>query len=668
MITLGRNITSNAEASLRREWLITNGKGGYAAGTLSLARSRVYHNLLNVSLVPPLKRHTLLASIDTWLELDGHRVPIITHEWATGVVLPDGYRNLESFELDGTLPIWNWVHNDIQIQQRVWMEHGKNTTYITYEYVRGKPAIDLRCKPLVTYRDHHHVTKGGATVNLTPITWEQGQGVDILVAENVGKDAEEDKLAPMPFRILTNGQRMTLDGSWWWSFHLAVENYRGLDDKEDLYQAGQIDHRLKPGDTLVIIVTQEDSPPLAWQESLRLEQARQADLIRQSELTDAPTWIQQLVLAADQFIVDRKFDDQVGKSVIAGYPWFSDWGRDTMIALPGLALATRRYDVAASVLRTFSRYVDQGMLPNRFPDEGGAPEYNTVDATLWYFVAIYLYLQANPDDKALAKELYPVLLDIIKWHRKGTRFNIHEDKDDNLLYQGEPSIQLTWMDVKVEDWVVTPRQGKAVEINALWYNALRIMAWLADFLGEKDVFTKPADKVLKSFRNRFWSTNKDYCYDVVDTPDGDDSTLRPNQLFAISLPFQLLEGQQAQQVVDVCARHLVGSHGLRSLSPDHSDYIGTYGGDIKSRDGAYHQGTMWAWLMGAFATAHYRAYGDVAAALNYLQPLQYQLLDGCVGSIAEVFDGDAPHAPHGAFAQAWSVAEVLRVYRELSGD
>ncbi len=381
----------------------------------------------------------------------------------------------------------------------------------------------------------------------------------------------------------------------------------------------------------------------------------------------APTVTERLVLAADQFIVRRSLpDDPDGRSVIAGYPWFGDWGRDTMISLPGLTLVTGRHDVAARVLRTFARFVDRGMLPNRFPDEGETPEYNTVDATLWYFEAIRAY-HAATDDDGLLGDLFPVLQEIVEWHRRGTRYHIQVDPDDGLLYAGEPGVQLTWMDAKVGDWVVTPRIGKPVEINALWYNALRSMADFARRLGEPlSPYEALAEQTVTGFA-RFWNQDTGYCYDVIHGPDGDDPALRPNQLFAVSLPHSPLSPSQQRAVVDVCARRLLTSHGLRSLARDDPAYIGHYGGDRRQRDAAYHQGTVWSWLIGPFVTAYLRVYDDRERARSFLQPFIHHLVDHGVGSISEIFDGDAPFAPRGCIAQAWSVGEVLRAWSAV-GD
>jgi len=334
-----------------------------------------------------------------------------------------------------------------------------------------------------------------------------------------------------------------------------------------------------------------------------------------------------------------------------------------MISLPGLALVTGRYEVAARILRTFAHFVDEGMLPNRFPDEGQTPEYNTVDATLWYFEAVRAYYAAT-GDKSLLGDVFPVLSDIIEWHRRGTRYQIHLDPSDGLLYAGEPGVQLTWMDAKVGNWVVTPRIGKPVEINALWYNALRVMADFARHLERKrDLYDRMADQAQSGFA-RFWNEETDYCYDVLDGPDGDDPTLRPNQLFPVSLPHSPLTQEQGRAVVDACARHLLTSHGLRSLAPDDPAYVGQYGGGQRGRDGAYHQGTVWSWLIGPFVSAHLRVYGDPEMARSFLRPLFQHLVDHGLGSVSEIFDGDPPFAARGCLAQAWGVAELLRAWQE----
>jgi len=671
MIHFGREVTGTLGAALRREWLVTNGIGGYAMGSLAGARTRRYHGLLIASLQPPTRRTLMVANLDTWVEVDGRRSPLVTHEWAAGVVLPDGYRHLESFRLEGSLPVFVWAFGDVRIEQRIWMAHGHNTTYVTYTYRRGTAKVRMVIKPLCAYRDHHAVTKGGYPIDVAPaphLPWPGGNAIT-LTPRGARTVIPSRSLPPLkPFRIITNRGSLTPEAEWWWSFHLSREKARGEEDnQEDLLAAATVLADLELGDTLALALTAEEDDPAPWDEALRAEQARQQALLDRAALDDAPGWIRQLALAADQFMVTRPMNNTSGESILAGYPWFSDWGRDVMIALPRLTLARNRSEDAAAVLHTYASVVDQGMLPNRFPDEGQPPEYNTVDATLWYFVAVYAYFEAcgrNPD---AISALYPVLADIIEWHIKGTRYQIRQDASDGLLYAGESGSQLTWMDVKIDDWVVTPRVGKPVEVNALWYNALRITAELAAALNrrpEADRFTQMADRVYRHFGGRFWYSGG-YLYDVIDGPDGDDPTLRPNQIFAVALPFPLLSGDRARMVVDICARELVVSYGLRSLAPDEADYVGHYTGDRSQRDACYHQGTAWGWLIGPFALAHYRVYGDAAMALSYLEPMAEHLSDHGLGTLSEIFDGDPPHEPHGCIAQAWTVAEVLRVWRAI---
>jgi predicted glycogen debranching enzyme len=399
------------------------------------------------------------------------------------------------------------------------------------------------------------------------------------------------------------------------------------------------------------------------------------DLLRAAAGENPPAPAQ-LVLAADQFIVQRRTitadadvqdEQEEGTTVIAGYPWFSDWGRDTMVSLPGLVLSTGRAPLAARILRTYATFVDQGMLPNRFPDEGQTPEYNSVDASLWAFEALHVYLEHVSGDDDLCRDLFPVLQEIIDSYRRGTRHNIHRDEEDGLLYAGEEGLQLTWMDAKVDDWVVTPRIGKAVEVNALWFNALKVMGTVARAIDEDaDPYETLAEEARQGFA-RFWNEERKACYDVLDGPQGADASLRPNQIFAVSLAHSPLPPWQQKAVVDVCTRRLVTSFGLRTLAPDEEGYVGRYEGDQKTRDGAYHQGTVWAWLMGPFVRAYLRVYGErdgaCQEARRYLAPLMQHLADHGLGSVSEIFDGDAPFSPHGCTAQAWSVAALIRAWQ-----
>jgi predicted glycogen debranching enzyme len=530
------------------------------------------------------------------------------------------------------------------------MVQGENTTLVSFKLLRGSAPLGLSLKPLCTYRDYHGQTRGAG--------WSLG-----MVALPRGCEVRAFEGA-QAYRLEIDRGTFQAAPEWYWSFKQRAETARGLDDREDLFVPGEFNVELRAGEsvTLRLATTAGEIVTL----SFAADRQRQQQLLATAGAAAEPEWVQRLVLAADQFIV-RRGSAANGRTVIAGYPWFSDWGRDTMIALPGLALATGRHEVARNVLRTFAQFVSEGMVPNRFPDAGEVPEYNTVDATLWYFHALDEYLAAT-GDRSLLVEIYPVLLYIIDAHVRGTRYRIHVDSD-GLLYAGEPGVQLTWMDAKVGDWVVTPRIGKPVEINALWYRALVAMESFAalqgDALAERR-FALLAGNALRSFRRRYWSNERGYLADVVDGPAGAaDDSLRPNQIFAVSLDAGLLEREQARAVVDVCARELWTPVGLRSLAPREAGYAGRYAGGPRERDAVYHQGTVWSWLLGPFATAHFNVYRDAGAAYAYLAGIAPHLREACIGQISEIFDGDAPHRPEGCVAQAWSVAEVLRAWRAL---
>jgi predicted glycogen debranching enzyme len=656
MIEFGRDICSDLENSMRREWLVTNGTGSYACGTIAGANTRCYHGVLIAALAAPVARTLLVSKIDATAHLRGTPYPLDTNEWADNSIEPAAYKLIESFQLDDTIPTWTFALAEAQLVKRVWMVHGHDTTFVAYTHTRGHDPIDLDLKVLCTYRDHHNETQGDWTPNI------------MLRPDSTSLRVDAFEGAVPYFVKVARGTYKPID-HWYRKFKHRVETERGLDDIEDLYAAGTFHATLQPGETIALVATTEEEASLDWQAALAAEQQRARSLIAQSGLEGQPAWIQQLGLAADQFIVDRHFGPDCGKTVIAGYHWFSDWGRDTMIALPGLCLTTRRYDVAKTILKTFAAFVDQGMLPNRFPDQGEQPEYNTVDATLWYFHAIDAVVTAT-DDWALARELYPILKDIVAWHLRGTRYHIHVD-EDGLLYAGESGVQLTWMDAKVDEWVVTPRIGKPVEINTLWIHALRIMAYFAHQLGYKadtQAYIDHANRATDSFTQRYWYGDGGYLYDVIDGPHGSDASLRPNQLLAVSLKPALLPHDTARSVVDVCAKQLATSYGLRSLAPTHEDYTGIFTGDRYARDGAYHQGTVWSWLIGPFVEAHYTVYRNRTAALSYLRPFALHLNDLGLGSISEVFDGNAPHLPRGCAAQAWSVAEVLRMWMNLTNE
>ena len=649
MIEFGREICGRLNVAETREWLVTNGIGGFAMGTVAGLLTRRYHGLLIAALDPPLGRTLLLAKMDEEVKYDGRQFSLFTNRWADGTLEEEGVRHLERFHLEGTTPVWTFACGDALLEKRIWMQPGANTTYIQYRLARGSGPFELYPKVMVNYRDYHKTT----ILNEWQTTVEEvDHGLCITVFEGA-----------RPFYLLSAGGNVWPDLTWYEDYFLSLEEYRGQNDVvEDHIHVGVFGATLQPGEQFTLVASVNPNPNLNGNAAYAERRAHERQLLARAAQVSPPAR-PQLVLAADQFIVQRPTPtDGAGRTIIAGYPWFGDWGRDTMVSLPGLTLDTGRPEIAANILRTFSHFVDQGMLPNRFPDEGEEPEYNTVDGTLWYFEAVRAYHEATGDDD-LVRELFPVLEDIVAWHRRGTRYNIRLDDADGLLYAGEEGVQLTWMDAKVDDWVVTPRIGKAVEVNALWYNALRTMAGLARRLDKTaGDYEEMAEKARAGF-DRFWNAEAGYCYDVLDGPDGNDASLRPNQLFAVSLPHSPLSPERQKAVVDVCARRLVTSFGLRTLAPDHPDYAGTYAGDQKQRDGAYHQGSVWSWLMGPFVVAHLRVYEDKAKARSYLRPLIQHLVDHGVGSISEIFDGDPPFMPRGCIAQAWGVAEVIRAWR-----
>ncbi|NJL62313.1 MAG: glycogen debranching protein [Methylacidiphilales bacterium] len=674
-IEFGREICGHLDTAESREWLVTNGIGGFACGTVAGLLTRRYHGLLVAALKPPLGRTLLLTKLDETAVYDNHTYPLHANRWADSIVSPQGFRHIERFRLEGTIPVWDFACGDALLEKRVWMQQGENTTYVQYSLRRGTQPLKLTLKAMVNHRDYHSSTQA----NGWKMAIEEVEG-GISVTAYPGATSLY-LFAETPIAQSTRLPRAIASPvhNWYYGFDLAVERYRGLSDSEDHLHAGTFQITLNPGESFTFVASTQNQVKSSnskqnGETALKSRHTYEQKLLElcknqySSKFSESPAWIEQLVLAADQFIVERSSAEEPhGKTIIAGYPWFGDWGRDTMISLPGLTLATGRPEVARSILRTFAKYVDMGMLPNRFPDAGEIPEYNTVDATLWYFEAIRAYHSATEDD-TLLEQLFPVLADIIDWHCRGTRYNIHLDAADGLLYAGENGTQLTWMDAKVDNWVVTPRIGKPIEINALWYNALRTMANFARRIGKPhQEYNAIADRTLVKF-SRFWNPKTNYCYDVLDTPDGNDGSLRPNQLFAVSLPESPLSSIQQRSVVDICGRFLLTSYGLRSLSSGETNYQGNYAGNQYQRDSAYHQGTVWGWLLGAFVSAHLKVYNNHAQARKFLEPMANHLCDRGVGSLSEIFDGDAPFTPRGCFAQAWTVAEVLRVWEFLNAE
>lgn len=651
-----------------QEWLITNGIGGYASGTVAGALTRGYHGLLIAALKPPLQRTLLLTKLDEIAVYQSTVYPFYSNSWADGTVENKGDRLRENFHREGTIPVWSFRLGDAKLQKRIWMQPEANTTYIQYSLIQATQALKLSLKALVNYRDHHSRIVGG--------NWQmQVDPVNYGVCITAGKGA-------VPFYVFCDcpHAQIFLNHIWYYGFQLAREKDRGLYDLDDNFLAATFEISLAPGESVTFVASCDPNPSLDGTSQLALRRAYEQELIKIFRKSNPPLQfsplpqgespgvkvvspIEQLALAADQFIVKRPLpNNKIGKTIIAGYHWFTDWGRDTMISLPGLTLCTGRPQIARSILLTFSQYVSQGMLPNRFPDDGALltdGDYNTVDATLWYFEAICAYYEATGDHEFL-EQIFPILNEIIDWHCRGTRYNIYLDPEDGLIYAGIEGKQLTWMDAKVGDWVVTPRVGKPIEISALWYNALLTMSKLAQNLHKPfKQYQEMAQITLNGFQ-RFWNEELGYCFDVLDTPAGNDLSLRPNQIFAVSLPESPLTSLQQKSVVDICQKELLTPYGLRSLAPSDPNYKGDYRGDQLERDGAYHQGIVWGWLIGAFVMAYLRVYQDRAGANQFLKPMITHLETAGLGTISEIFDGNAPFYPKGCIAQAWSVAEVLK--------
>lgn len=663
MIDFGREVCGHLPLAESREWLVTNGLGGYASGTVAGLLTRRYHGLLMAALKPPLGRTLLLAKIDETVEYDGiypengRYYPLHLNRWSNGTVEANGHRHINRFHLEGTTPVWTFGIANALLEKRIWMEQEANTTYIQYRLTRATGPLSFEAKVFINYRDYHSTTIYN---DWYPDVSDLANGIGLTMFEGA-----------TPFYLLSDRADILPQFDWYEDFLLSKEEERGQSDiEEDHIYAAQIRTILRPGESLTLVASTEPTADIDGEAAYARRRGYEQELlnqVRKAHLWAVPEPIGQLVLAADQFLVQKPVEgEENGRSIIAGYHWSSDWSRDTMLALPGLTLATGRTDVAAAILRTYTHFLDQGMLPNHFPDAtNGDPEYDSVDASLWYIEAMRAYYAATSDENLL-RHLYPVLADIISWYQRGTRFGIRMDAADGLIYAGEAGHRLTWMDIKIDDRVVTPRIGKPIEVNALWYNALGIMADFAQQLGEDATpYLQLSRRVAQGFQ-RFWNAPLGYCYDVVDTPDvlaKNDGRLRPNQLLAVSLPHSPLTPEQQRSVVDACARHLLSAHGLRTLSPDDKDYAGHYQGNPTERDGAYHQGTVWSWLLGPFISAHIRVYQDLEQARTYLTSVVHHLTDHGVGSISEIFDGDPPFTPRGCIAKATSVAEVLRVWQ-----
>jgi len=610
---IDRDTCRDFARSSKLEWLETNGTGAFAMGTVAGVNTRRYHGLLVASLHPPVERYVMLARVE---EQIGDRA--LGAAQYPGTVSPRGFEYLEQFDA-APCATWRYCVDGIQLEKQVYLVEGRQAVVLRYRVNR---PLTLRVRPFLAYRDYHSLTHANS-------------GLDQVVRESPGGFRMEPYtgLPPMDFKF---GGSFITDPHWYLNNEYLQELDRGLEFREDLFTPGVLAMDLQPGVWTALCAS-----------------------IDGADAGDPP------IAKRDPFLV-RRADGQ--PTIIAGYPWFTDWGRDTMISLPGLLIAPRRLEEAREILETFLASLNNGLLPNRFPDSGQQPEYNAADATLWMFQAVRQWLEAGGDRAFLRDRFYPAACGIIEWHRRGTSYNIHVDPEDHLLAAGTPGTQLTWMDAKVGDWVVTPRHGKTVEINALWHSALRLMSEWAGQTGDDpgaQEYREEADAVQASFRRLFWNEERQCLYDVI-APEGSVAKVRPNQIFAVSLNDALLDRDQQQAVVRTVERELLTPAGLRTLERGDPDYKPHYQGSPLERDGAYHQGTVWPWLLGSYVDAYLCAFGKTDQSMAHCRELIESLETeatkaGCVDSIAEIYDGDDPRQPRGCPAQAWSVAEIARV-------
>jgi predicted glycogen debranching enzyme len=649
-----------------KEWLVTNGLGGYASGTISGALTRRYHGLLISALPTPFGRTMMFNYVGERLRWpDGRSVAVHSI-----VETPDGKEfdtssHLVSFRLEAGLPVWLFDVEGVRFEKRILMPFLQNTTHIGYRLLSDEP-IRLELQPYVAFRLHE-----------APVSHPVAAPYALQALGDRFEIAPGGDLPPLRLFLHGTEKAFTVLPQTLQQVVYALEQHRGYESAGDLWSPGYFRLTLtrnSPGTLVASTESWETIGALNPEELPRAEGRRRGRLIESAKQVPPTGMAAELVLAADQFIITpagrieeaaraRAFGDEV-RTVIAGYHWFTDWGRDTMISLEGLTLCTGRQREAGYILRTFGHYVRDGLIPNMFPEGTKEGLYHTADATLWFFHAIHRYLQST-NDRSTLRQLMPKLKSIFEHHMQGTRFGIGVDPADGLVRQGQEGYQLTWMDAKVDDWVVTPRRGKPVEINALWYNALCLLGeWLREDGDPMAVqVDEAAQRAHDSFNARFWYEEGGYLYDVIDGEQGDDPACRPNQVIAISLDHPVLERHRWRPVLDVVAQRLVTPVGLRSLAPGHRDYKAQYYGDLRARDAAYHQGTVWGWLAGPFVDAWLRVNpGDKAAARKYLEGFAAHLDDGGVGTLSEIFDAEDPYVPRGCIAQAWSVAEVLRTW------
>jgi predicted glycogen debranching enzyme len=669
---------ADPESLVTREWLVTNGLGGYASGTVAGVVTRRYHGPLIAALGAPFGRTVMLSHIAEQIRIGGRKIEIGGRERTSDAPDAQGTGYLVEFRLEAGLPVWRYDVEGFVIEKRVFLPHMQNTVQISYELCASPPGrpdadgrIDLALRPSVNFR-HQEV----------PVSEPLGSPYEVhAVGNNYEIAVRGSGLPPLRLTMYGDDVTFTLKEKRIVNILYPIEESRGYQARGDLWSPGYFRLPLAAGSRVTLLASTESWETICGlkpADALEAERSRRRRLLAQA-VPEAQHGVNaELVLAADQFVIApvgrteeearaKAAGDEV-RTVIAGYHWFTDWGRDTMISLEGLTLTTGRYVEAGYILRTFAHYVRDGLIPNMFPEREKEGLYHTADATLWFFHAISRYLARSGDPHTLPL-LYPTLKEIIAWHERGTHFGIHVDPHDGLLAQGALGYQLTWMDAKVDDWVVTPRRGKAVEINALWYNALRLMQRWADEMDDiaGAGYQERADQVYESFNERFWYANGGYLYDVVDSDrGGDDAKCRPNQIFSIALPNEVLARDRWEPVMRIVRERLATPVGLRSLGPGDPEFQARYYGDLRARDAAYHQGTVWGWLVGPFVDAWLKVYPhDEAGAWEATEGFIPHLDEACIGSISEVFDAESPFTPRGCVAQAWSVAELLRVRVEL---
>jgi predicted glycogen debranching enzyme len=661
------------DALVTREWLVTNGLGGYASGTVAGVMTRRYHGLLIAALSAPLGRTVMLSHVAEQVRYpDGRRFEIGGRERSADAPDAQGLGYLTEFRLEAGLPVWRYGVGELVLEKRVFLSHMQNTVYLVYELLSGADRIDLALRPSVNFRAQE-----------APVSEPLGSPYEFRsVGERFEIALKGGPLPPLRMKLHASDATFTLKGKQLGHVLYPVEESRGYQARGDLWSPGYFKMSLAAGQRAALVAsteTFETMSALQPAQALDAERGRRRRLLARAQPEAREGVGAELVLAADQFIITpagrteeaaraHASGDEV-RTVIAGYHWFTDWGRDTMISLEGLTLVTGREIEAGYILRTFAHYVRDGLIPNMFPEGEKEGLYHTADATLWFFHAVQRYVECSGDQLTLSL-LYPTLKSIIDWHVRGTQFGIRIDPRDGLMTQGAPGYQLTWMDAKVDDWVVTPRRGKPVEINALWYNALRLMEQWAGDQGDAAAadYRQRADQAYRSFNDRFWYPAGGYLYDVVDAETGgDDAKCRPNQILAIALPHPVLVRERWEPVTRLVADRLLTPVGLRSLAPGDAEFKSRYYGDLRARDAAYHQGTVWGWLVGPFVDAWLKVFpDDESGARHAVEGFLAHLDDACIGSISEVFDADPPFTPRGCVAQAWSVAEVLRVWVKLA--